>query len=79
MRSLPPATKKKIHQALDAIADRPFCGKALQEELTGLRSYKMDTTRIVYKFENKAITLIAIGPRKTIYQRVILELKRRFC
>ena len=76
IRHLPPQTKKKIRNALDEILENPNCGKALRDELSGLMSYKLDTIRIIYQIDQTFVALIAIGPRKTIYQRVALEIKR---
>lgn len=77
LRILPPGLKKKIRNGLDEILSDPLCGKALIEELAGFRSYKVGAVRMVYKIEKNAIHLIAIGPRKNIYQRAISELRRK--
>ena len=76
IRHLPPDIKKKIRCALDEILKEPASGKALQEELLGLRSYRLDALRIVYRINPTSISLIAVGPRKTIYQRVALEIRK---
>ena len=76
LRSLPPGLKRKIRQAFDDLSRDPLCGKALIEELKGLRSYKLGAIRIIYKIEHSSIFILTIGPRKTIYQKMILELKK---
>jgi mRNA-degrading endonuclease RelE of RelBE toxin-antitoxin system len=76
LRHLPPALKKKIKQALQDIVENPSCGKALQDELKGLFSYKVGQVRIIYRVHDHSIHLITIGPRKTIYQKVLLEIRR---
>lgn len=77
IRHLPPALKGKIKRALEEIVTEPPTGKALRDELAGLRSYRIGNTRIVYRPEEKAITLITVGPRQSVYQKAALELRRR--
>jgi mRNA-degrading endonuclease RelE of RelBE toxin-antitoxin system len=50
-------------------ASRTASGKDLQDELTGLKSYRIGTFRIIYRLvEKHHIEVVAIGPRKNIYQ-----------
>ncbi len=77
IRHLPPHLKKKIKQALEEIVEDPLCGKPLREELLGLQSYQIGTVRIIYRAQESTLTLITIGPRKTVYQKAALELKNR--
>ena len=76
LRHLPPELKRRMKQVLAEIIENPKSGKALSEELTGLRSYKFGKLRIVYREKISSIELVAVGPRKTIYQKVALEIKR---
>ncbi len=76
VRLLPPEIKKKIRIALVEILEDPLTGKALVEELQGLRSYKLGKIRIVYRAEQDGrISIIAIGPRRSIYEKLILEIR----
>ena len=75
IRHLPPNLKRKVKDGLKEIADSPASGKALRDDLTGLRSYRIGSCRIVYQADERAITLITVGPRKTVYQKAALELK----
>jgi len=69
LRTLHPNIKRKIKSALHAITADPFAGKALGDELFGLRSYRVSRFRIVYRFaRDKVIEIIAIGPRERIYE-----------
>ena len=69
IRGLHPRLKKKIRAALQEITGDSYSGKALKEELKGLRSYRMKRIRIVYRISGKKfIDIIAVGPRKNIYQ-----------
>jgi mRNA interferase RelE/StbE len=44
-------------------------GKALINELAGLRSFRVSSFRIIYRIKNpEQIELVAIGPRQRIYE-----------
>ncbi len=77
IRHLPPILKGRIKQALVEIVADPSVGKSLRDELSGLHSYRIGNIRVVYRVEPHAVALITIGPRKTVYQKVVLELKRQ--
>jgi mRNA interferase RelE/StbE len=68
VRSLHPDIKRKIKSGLKLILENPNAGKALKSDLSGLYSLRIGRFRIIYKFLENEITLITIGPRKTIYQ-----------
>jgi mRNA interferase RelE/StbE len=69
LRTLHPNIKRKIKAALHAITADPFTGKALGDELSGLRSYRVSRFRIVYRLaHNNKVESIAIGPRERIYE-----------
>ncbi len=76
IRHLPPVLKGKIKQGLDEICAQPHSGKPLRDELAGLHSYRIGEIRIVYQVEERAIILITVGPRRTVYQKAALELNR---
>ena len=69
LRRLPPQTKRYIRHALDYLQENPLSGKALHDELTGLHSFRAKRFRIVYRLEtqDRQVTVIAVGPRPTIY------------
>ena len=66
VRGLHPALKHKVRAALRAILDDPYSGKALRNELQGLRSYRVGRFRIIYRLR-RDVELVAIGPRDSIY------------
>lgn len=77
IRGLHPDLKKKIRAALQKIIDNPCTGKALKEELQGLWSYRIKRIRIIYRFSGKKhIDIVAIGPRRSIYQETFKLLKK---
>ena len=78
IRGLHPQLKKKIRAALIEITNDPHTGKALKDELNGLCSYRIKRIRIVYRISGKNfIDIIAIGPRKNIYEETYRLLKKK--
>jgi len=65
-RGLHPVLKRKIRAALQVVLDDPYAGKALCNELQGLRSYRAGRLRIIYRLR-RDVELVAIGPRDSIY------------
>jgi mRNA interferase RelE/StbE len=69
LKNLHPEIKRKIKGALKSITADPVSGKSLKDELEGLRSVKVSRFRVIYRLESpKEIQIVAIGPRKTIYE-----------
>ncbi len=68
VRRLHPQLKSGIKAVLKNILDDPACGKALKDELDGLRSYRFKRFRIIYTIGAEGITIVAIGPRRYIYE-----------
>ena len=76
IRSLHPALKKRIHAALDQIRLQPGEGKPLQRELKGYRSFRIGKFRIIYRVTVKEIEIVAVGPRRTIYEETTKLMKQ---
>ena len=77
LRSLHPEIKKKIKAALSLIASDPGLGKSLRDELRGLKSFQVGRFRIIYRVRSRRIIeIVAIGPRKTIYEETYRLLKK---
>ena len=77
VRGLHPDLKRKIRAGLDVIRTDPAAGKELRDELAGLRSLRVGRVRIVYRVAGRRlIDLVAIGPRRTIYQETLRLLRR---
>ena len=69
IRKMHPDLKKKIRASLKMILAEPKSGKELMDELSGLRSMRVSSFRIIYRIRNaEGIELVAIGPRERIYQ-----------
>jgi len=69
IRSMHPDLKRKIRGSLQTILSEPFAGKALRDELSGLRSFRVSRFRIIYRISKKQlIEVVTIGPRDRIYE-----------
>jgi mRNA interferase RelE/StbE len=78
IRSMHPQLKRKVRAALQVIQTDTDVGKALRDELTGLRSYRVGRFRIIYRVgSGPTIEIVAIGPRKRIYQETYHLIRRQ--
>ena len=77
IRGLHPDLKRKVRSALGDIVDDPAIGKLLRDELAGLRSCRVSQFRIVYRVAAAAIEIVAVGPRRTIYQETWRRVRKR--
>ena len=69
IRTMHPSLKTKIKSSLKIILSDPYSGKALMDELAGLRSFRVGSLRLIYRIKNpKQIELVTIGPRERIYE-----------
>ena len=74
---LHPELKRKIRAGLDAVRREPMAGKELRDELVGLRSVRIGRFRVVYRVvSGRMLDLVAIGPRRTIYEETLRLLRR---
>lgn len=76
VRGMHPALKRKTRASLVAILSDPSTGKALKDELAGLRSFRIGTFRIIYRVTRNVVEIVAIGPRGRIYEETYRLLKR---
>jgi len=55
----------------------PESGKSLKDELEGLKNYRISRFRIIYRISSKLIIdIVAVGPRKTIYEETYRIIKK---
>jgi len=76
IRQLHPNLKRKVRAALSDILEDPACGKPLERELRGYWSLRIGRQRIVYRPDEKGAEIVAIGPRRTIYEEVARQVLR---
>ena len=68
IRQLHPNLKRKVRAALADILEDPACGKPLERELKGYWSLPIGRHRIIYRPDQGGAEVVAIGPRRTIYE-----------
>ena len=71
-----PALKRKARASLKTTLADPSSGKALKNELAGLRSFRAGTFRVIYRMTRNVVEIVAIGPRGRIYEETYRLLKR---
>jgi mRNA-degrading endonuclease RelE of RelBE toxin-antitoxin system len=76
-RTLPPPAKAKVRAALDELREDPLIGRALRDELVGYWRYPVGRLRIVYRFDEKLVEVVAIGPRAVIYEEFARHRRKR--
>ena len=76
VRGLHPDLKRKIRAGLDALVKEPEADKALLDDLEGFRSFRVGRFRIIYRVGRDLIEIIAIGPRRTIYEETLKRLQQ---
>ena len=77
IRSMHPQLKRKVRAALQSIQTDAGVGKALKDALAGLRSYRAGRFRIIYRVVvGLHIDIVAVGPRKRIYQETYRLIRR---
>ena len=76
IQGLHPDLKRKLRAALDAIMADPSIGRALRDELAGLRSYRIGRFRLVYRVAGSIIEIVAVGPRASIYEETWRRVRR---
>ena len=78
IRKMHPSLKKKVKASLKIILSEPSSGKALMGELSGLRSFRISSFRIIYRIkEPRQIELVAIGPRERIYEETFRIIQKK--
>ncbi len=77
IRHCHPVLKRRIRNALTTILDEPSSGKALTEDLQGLRSFRVGRIRIIYAIVSRSrIDIVTVGPRKTVYEETYKIISR---
>ena len=77
IRGCHPQLKRKIKAGFRQILTEPESGKSLKDELAGLKSYRISKFRIIYRVTSQqTIDIIAVGPRKNIYEETYRLLKK---
>ena len=75
VRRLHPDLKRKIRAGLDELVKDPEAGKALRDDLEGLRSFRVGRFRVIYRIGKDLMEVVTIGPRRTVYDETLKRLK----
>jgi mRNA interferase RelE/StbE len=76
LRRMHPLIKRKIKAALRIILQNPGAGKALKDELDGLRSFRVGRIRIIYRIKPRVVEIVTVGPRERIYEETYRMIKK---
>lgn len=68
IRTLHPEIKRKVRATFDALVASPSSGKPLRGQLVGFWSIRVGKFRVVYRELGDAIRIVALGPRRLIYE-----------
>jgi mRNA interferase RelE/StbE len=78
IRTMHPSLKNKVKASLKIILSEPYSGKTLMDELSGLRSFRISSFRIIYRIkEPEQIELVAMGPRERIYEETFRMIQKK--
>ena len=77
IKKLHPSLKKKVKSSLRIILSNPYSGKAILDDLSGLRSFRIGSFRIIYRMKDTGqIELVTLGPRDRIYEETFRILQK---
>jgi len=77
VRGMHPHLKRKLKVSLKIVMSNPDEGKALRDELAGLRSFRVGRFRIIYQVQRGRVEIVVMGPRERIYEDTYRLLKRK--
>jgi len=77
IRTMHPSLRRKTESSLKMILSDPHVGKALMDELGGLRSLRVGSFRVIYRIKDpEQIELVAVGPRERIYEETFRIIRK---
>jgi mRNA-degrading endonuclease RelE of RelBE toxin-antitoxin system len=68
VRRLHPESRRRVRAAVDTLRGDPYRGGELHGELAGLWRYPVGQLRLVYRFDDLTLAVLAVGPRSIIYE-----------
>jgi mRNA interferase RelE/StbE len=78
IRGLHPGIKRKLRAGLESLLEDPMLGKALKDELEGLRSLRVGRLRVIYRIgDDSVIDVVSVGPRRSIYEETLRLVRRK--
>lgn len=76
VRGMHPELKRKLRAALGSLVAGSASGKALKEELSGLRSFRVGRYRVIYRESSRELEIVAIGPRARVYEETYRAIRK---
>jgi len=72
IRKLHPQVKQEIREAIRTLLQSPLTGHVLQHELSGFRSHRVRTYRVIYHIndEDRTVDVLFAGPRRNVYEEL---------
>jgi addiction module RelE/StbE family toxin len=72
IRKLHPEIKKDIREGIRRLLNDPLVGHPLHDELSGYRSLRVRTYRVIYQIDDEDTTLdvVFVGPRRNVYEEL---------
>ena len=79
IRKFHPEVKREIREAIRTLLLSPLSGHELQFELSGYRSFRVRTYRIIYRIndDDAMLDVVFVGPRRTVYEELKSLLQKR--
>jgi len=68
LQALDERFRDHLKEAIRELAANPLLGKKLKGECEGLRSYRLGSFRIVYRFRKERLDVVHIDHRKDVYR-----------
>lgn len=68
LEALDARSQEHLKTALRELSTSPLLGKKLKGEFEGLRSYRLGTFRIIYRFSELAVEVVFLDHRKDVYR-----------
>ena len=60
--------RDRLKEAIRELSGNPLLGKKLKGEFEGLKSYRLGSFRIVYRFTKELLEVVYLDNRKDVYR-----------
>ena len=68
LEAFAPRFKEHVKEAIREISQNTLIGTQLKGDLKGLRSYRLSSFRIVYRFSKTVVEIVFLDHRKDVYR-----------
>ena len=72
IRKLHPEIKKEVREGLRRLLGEPFLGHPLHDELSGYRSLRVRSHRVIYAVndDDRTLDVVFVGRRRNVYEEL---------